>query len=301
VVSDAAPGLARAKPYVMLVLAASVYGAIFSLSKLAAAEAMPPFVFAFWQSAGAGLALLVLAAATGSPPGVKRINLVAYFTIGSLVVGLPGALLTYAAPHLPAGVLTLVLSLSPPLNFVLSLLVRLDRFSWWKIAGLALGFAGVGVIVLPDAALPGADAGSWFLLALLAPVMFASCYVLAVVLRPPAETSMAMAAGVLLGGAVLPLAVLLVDGQGGALFALSPTGIGVVAGAIAVNAAFFILYLEIVRLSGPTFFAQFNYLAVPSGIAWGLLIFGEQYAGLVWLALALMLLGMAAGGVRGRK
>ena len=53
-----------------------------------------------------------------------------------------------------------------------------------------------------------------------------------------------------------------------------------------------ILFLEIIRLAGPTFFAQFNYLAVVAGIGWGAQIFGERLGIGVWLALALMAVGI---------
>jgi drug/metabolite transporter (DMT)-like permease len=37
-----------------------------------------------------------------------------------------------------------------------------------------------------------------------------------------------------------------------------------------------VLFFEIIRLAGPTFFAQF-YLAVLAGVGWSIAIFGEGY------------------------
>jgi drug/metabolite transporter (DMT)-like permease len=59
-----------------------------------------------------------------------------------------------------------------------------------------------------------------------------------------------------------------------------------------VNAVFFVLLFEIIRRAGPTFFAQFNYLAVLAGVAWGAVLFGERPGVIFWLALALMLAGV---------
>ena len=62
--------------------------------------------------------------------------------------------------------------------------------------------------------------------------------------------------------------------------------------AIAINAAFLVLFFEVIRLAGPTFFAQFNYLAVPAGAAWGALIFHEHLSFYFFLAMLLMFVGM---------
>ena len=107
----------RAVPYLMLVGSAVIYGSIFSLNKIAAEAGLPPIGYAFWQSFVAGLALLIVTFVQRAPPGLGIVHLRAYVVIGALVFGLPVALLTYAAPNLPAGIMTLVLALSPPLTY----------------------------------------------------------------------------------------------------------------------------------------------------------------------------------------
>jgi len=80
-----------------------------------------------------------------------------------------------------------------------------ERFRWLGLIGLLFGFAGVVLIVAPGASLGGADAWKWFLLALLAPVMFAGSNVAAAILCPPASSSVATGAGVMLGSAAVLL------------------------------------------------------------------------------------------------
>jgi len=55
-----------------------------------------------------------------------------------------------------------------------------------------------------------------------------------------------------------------------------------------LNAIFYVLFLEIVRLSGPVFFSQMNYLSVAAGFGWGMILFGERYSLYVWGGTALM-------------
>ncbi len=281
----------------MLLSAAAIYGAVFSVNKIAATGGAPALAYSFWQSLGAGLVLWIVLSLRGERLGVSRRELVGYIVVGALVIGIPISLLTYIAPKLPAGVMTLVLALSPPFTFMIGVLARVERFRWLGLVGLLFGFAGVVLVVAPGAALGGPVAWEWFLLALAAPVMFAGSNVAAAILRPPASSSMAMAAGVLFGSALVLLPMMLVAGQVWFPKRLDDGAIGTLI-AIAINAAFLVLFFEIIRRAGPVFFAQFNYLAVLAGVAWGAIVFGERLSIYLALAMALMFVGVFLSGYR---
>jgi drug/metabolite transporter (DMT)-like permease len=281
----------------MLLGAAVIYGAVFSVNKLAATGGAPPLAYAFWQSFGAGLVLWIVLTLRGERLSASRPALTSYIVIGALVIGIPISLLTYIAPKLPAGVMTLVLALSPPFTFILGVAVRVERFRWLGLLGLLFGFAGVVLIVAPGASAAEPIAWQWFLLALLAPVMFAGSNIAAALLQPPASSSVATAAGVLFGSALVLLPVMLIAGQAWAPTRLDEAAIGTLL-AIAINATFLVLFLEIIRRAGPVFFAQFNYLAVLAGVAWGAVIFGERLSIYVILAMLLMFVGVFLSGYR---
>jgi drug/metabolite transporter (DMT)-like permease len=283
--------------YAMLAAAAVIYGAIFTVNKLAAAGGVPPLAYSFWQSFGAGVVLWLVLTLNGERLGVTRQHLVGYIVIGALVIGIPITLLTYIAPRLAAGVMTLVLALSPPFTFMLSVLGRLERFRVMGLLGVLCGFVGVVMVVAPGATLGSPDAWKWFLLALAAPLLFASSNVAAVVLRPPAASSAAMAAGVLFGSSLVLLPVMLITRQGWFPQAFDDGAIATLI-AIAINAAFLVLFFEIIRRAGPTFFAQFNYLAVLAGVAWGAIVFGERLTLTFFLAMVLMFVGVFLSGYR---
>lgn len=284
----------------MLLSAAAIYGAVFTVNKLAAKAGVPALAYSFWQSFGAGLVLWIALTLSGERLGVSRRDIISYIVIGALVIGLPISLLTYIAPKLPAGVMTLVLALSPPITFVISVLARVEGFRWLGLVGLLFGFAGVVLIVAPGATLGGTEAWKWFLLALLAPVMFAGSNVAAAVLPPPASSSVTTATGVLFGSALVLLPMMLVSGQTWFPQQIDSGAIATLL-AIAINAVFLMLFLEIIRRAGPVFFAQFNYLAVLAGVAWGAVVFGERLSIYIALAMALMFVGMFLAGYRRRS
>jgi drug/metabolite transporter (DMT)-like permease len=276
--------------YVWLVGAAIVYGAIFSVNKLAAAAGTPPLAQGFWQSLGGGLLLLIILALKGRKLALGRRHLLSYLVIGALAVGVPMSLLTYAAPHLPGGLQTIVLALSPPLTYFLGMLARIERFRVLGLLGLAFGFAGVLIIIVGLGLEESApDAWRWFAVSLIAPMLFACSNLAAALLRPPLSSSLSMAAGMLVGSSAMLIPIMAIAGQ-----ASVPTGAGAIAALIAasINAVFFVLFFEIIRLAGPTFFAQFNYLAVLAGVGWSIAIFGEGLSIYFFVAMLLMFAGV---------
>lgn len=276
----------------LLLLAALIYGAIFPVNRFAAEAGWQPLSFAFQQSLFAGLALGVIGLGLGIRPGVTWSHISAYVVIGGLVVGLPMGLLVAAASHLDASVVTLVLCLSPIVTLVIGSFLGIERFSRNMLIGMLLGIVGIAVIVVPQSAVLREGTWGWFLLSLGAPLMFATANNLAKYMRPPATHSLAMASGTLLGAAAVSLVVLLVFGE---TMVLPPAGAALLwplAGAVVINAAFYYLFFETIRIMGPARFSFFNYLAVAAGIVWSMVVFGEKPASLYWLAILIMFGGM---------
>ncbi len=52
------------------------------------------------------------------------------------------------------------------------------------------------------------------------------------------------------------------------------------------------LYVRIVRTDGPVFSVQVSYVVTAAGLGWAMLILGERYSGPIWLALAVMFVGI---------
>jgi drug/metabolite transporter (DMT)-like permease len=64
------------------------------------------------------------------------------------------------------------------------------------------------------------------------------------------------------------------------------------AAATVINAVFYVLFFETIRIMGPARFSFFNYLAVAAGVIWSMIVFREQPASLYWLAIVIMFGGM---------
>lgn len=281
-----------ALPAFLVVATGVIYPLVFSFTKIATDAGAPPLGFVFWHLTFAGIALGVVAAVRRELPRFSGAHLRSYVAIGVVGIAGPISLLAFLSNKLPAGLVTLVVVLSPLLTYLLAIAFKLDRLRALSVAGIVVGFGGVLLMTVPEVSLPTPETVGWLLLAFLAPVSFAMTNVTASLLRPPAASSVAMASGMVTVTVVIMAVVSLVAGHAYALPGPGPALWTALATA-AVNAAFYVTFFEIVRLAGPVFFAQFNYLVVLAGFGWGAVIFGESHSAYVWGAAALMLIGLA--------
>lgn len=278
---------------VMLLVVGVVWGAIFTVNKLAAEAAVPPVAYAFWSILAAGLAMAALSLAFEGRPRLGGRYLRFYFVSGATNFGLAIVLFAYAAPELPAGVITLVMMMTPTMTYLFAFLLRIDRFRAASFAGLLLGIAGVLAIVLPDFSLPSRDMAGWFLLALLGPTSFAVGNVYVAIARPPEVPGLMATAGLCLGAAIFLLPALLVVDRDFNPFTASAAGAGAMLAAALIYAVTLSLFFEIIRRAGPVYWSQIGYISVVSGIVWGILVFGERHNVGIWLGAALMCAGLA--------
>ncbi len=279
------------------------YSLLFSINKLSAEAGVPYVAYVFWHSLGAGLMLLVPCLVKGRAawPKLNWLHLRTYFVWGGLAIAAPISLLTYVSPNLPAAVMTMILVLVPLFTYVFALVFRMERFRLLSVLAILMGLGGVLLVIVPEASLPDAGAAGWVLLALLAPACFSLVTVFAGKYRPPAAPSATLACGLLFGSAILLVPVMLGTGQLYVFPGPSLEGDLTLLYASLLTTAIFFIFLEMVRVAGPVFATQHNYIAVLAGFGWGLLFFSEAHNAYIWGATALMFAGLSMHTVSVRR
>ena len=279
-------------PTALLFACGITWGLSFSLNKIAITSGIPVVAYVFWQSLGAGIILLIFtfAAAKRVPLSWPYLKLYSVAALFQFVV--PFLALNFVAARLPAGVVSLGQALVPALTFAFALLFRMERYNTLRFAGLWIGLAGVLLVVLPQSSLPQSDMVGWVLFALIAPLCYGLANALVAILRPPESHSIPLAAGLLLCASALLLLVMAVTNSWWFFDAGLDAGGLALIGVTFINAVFWILVLEIIRLAGPVFFASYNYISPLAGIGWAVLIFSERHSPWIWGALALMFVGL---------
>jgi drug/metabolite transporter (DMT)-like permease len=271
----------------------SIWGLGFALAKLAGENGAHPIGLVLWETIGSGVLLLIACMVLGRYPRRQWSYLRYYLINGLLGFAIPGPLLFWIAPHLPVGVLTLMIPMAPLLTYVLILAMRTERFDIWRACGVLLGFAGVGLIVLPEESLPGPGLIGWVLLGLGASCFYALQNLYIALRSPPDADVLTQTTGMLiLGGlSAIPFAAAF----DGFLWPVFPMTVAVEAAAIMllINAAMMLIFVWVVRAIGPVFASQTANVIVLAGVFWGWIIFDEILSPWVWGAICAMAAGVA--------
>jgi drug/metabolite transporter (DMT)-like permease len=277
----------------LLVLLGAGWGLTQPLTKIAVSTGHGHFGLIFWQLVIGAALMALIAALTGRRLPLGRDALRVYAVIALIGTVLPNSASYQAAVHLPSGVLSILLSLIPMIAFPIALGLGLERFSLRRLAGLALGLAGVALLVLPAAERPDAVMLLWVPVAILASI----CYAFEGNYVARWGTAGLDPVQVLLGasalGAVMVLPLMLGAGQW--ISPLRPFGAAewALVAASSVHVLVYTAFVWLIGRAGSVFAVQVSYLVTGFGVIWAMLLLGERYAPMIWAAMGLMMAGMA--------
>jgi drug/metabolite transporter (DMT)-like permease len=262
------------------------------LTKIAVSTGHGHFGLIFWQLVIGSVLMAALSLIRGKSLPISRSGVRVFAVVALLGTLIPNTASYQAAVHVPAGILSILLSMIPMFAFPVALAMGLDRFSWRRLSGLGVGLCGVLIIALPGVSGALETPVFWMLVALIAGL----CYALEGNVVAKWGTAGMDAIQVLLGasllGAVAILPLTLASGQFIAPAALNGTaGYALIAASVA-HTLVYAGYVWLVGRAGPVFTVQVSYLVTGFGILWAKLILDEAYPPAVWAALALMFIGM---------
>ncbi|MHA1567086.1 MAG: EamA family transporter, partial [Alphaproteobacteria bacterium] len=156
----------------LLMILGTIWGGGTSIAKYLSVSGVPPLGAVFWQTLGATVILLLVRLRSRHRRRLRLTRpLVAYFAFNGIVgLAIPSANMVFVTGEIPAGMMSVVLTLSPVLTYLGAMIMRLEVLNLRRGGGIALGFAGAMLLVLPSGSLPGGAVLSFALLAFLTPV-----------------------------------------------------------------------------------------------------------------------------------
>ncbi len=276
----------------LLVLLATVWGGSFFAGKIALAE-LPPMTIALHRVVWAAPVLGLLLWLRGTPlPTAPRIW-GGYLVMGALNNAIPFSLIFWGQTRIDVGLAAILNGTTAMLAAVVAGLLLADEpLTGRKIAGAALGLAGVAAIMGPGV-LGGFDPTNLAQLAILGGALsyaFAGVWgKTALAGQPP----LANACGMLLGSSVLlvPL-VVLVDGP--PQLVLAPqTWAALASLALLSTALAYTLYFQILRRAGAANLLLVTLLVPPVAIALGVVFLGERMGPEAWVGFGIIAAGFA--------
>ena len=280
-------------PPLLLVLIGVLWGGFYSLIKIGVTGGVHPLNYLFWFTFGAAACLAAIGAARRRPPALRAAHLAYYAKVGAVRFTLANMILYSVQARLPVGLMAVVMTFVPIFTYALSLAARIERPAWMRAGGVALGFAGVTLIVLPRTSLPEPGLAVWVLAGFGAPFLHALAYLaLSERARPEGVDSLTVACGTLLAGAAFSLPVVL---AAGAFRWVAPPfsdgELALIAHFVLAAVNFYAIF-ELIRLAGPVYMSQSNFLSVLFSVLLGMALFGERHSALVWAAMGLILVGV---------
>jgi len=282
---------AGAAEIVLLLCLATLWSGSFGFIKVAV-ETVPPLSVAAGRLTLAAIVIVAIARARGlrfpDTPGLWR----QFLLLGLFGNALPFALISWGEVAIDSGLAAILMAVMPLATLVLAHLFTEDeQLNPARIAGVALGFGGV-VVLMGPAALKGLGGQ---VLGQVAVAGGAVCYAISTVIakRLPKMPHLSSSAGTLIAAAALSLPVsLLVDRP----WALQPSAASLWSVAILglfPTALALMVYYALLRRTGATFIALNNYLIPGLGVLWGALFLGELPTPRVFAALGLIMAGIA--------
>ncbi len=285
--------------WILLLSLVVMWGSSFALTKMAVSALSPSSVVAGRLVIAAGILMFALLVLRRRLPGWGRhwMFFVAMAVMGN---GLPYWLISWGQRGIDSGVAGILMAVMPLATLLLAhLFVEGERLTIGRAAGFVTGFAGIVVLVGPEAVLALTGAGD-ALVSKLSVLAGALCYAVATIIarRRPDGDALVAATGVAIAASLIMVPVALMDpgvsvSRIPAESVASVAILGVVSTALAT-----VVYFKLIALAGPSFLSLINYLIPLWAVLMGMIALDEQPRWTALAALALVLCGIGLSEIK---
>ena len=285
--------VSQAKNMALLLVLGVGWGSTQPLGKIAASTGIGPFALIFWQVVICVVVLGAITVVRGRGLVLTRRALGFYTVVALTGTVVPGFSFYVSVARLPAGIMSILISTVPLIAFPMAMALGMDRFDLKRMLGLTLGLLGVALIALPQSSLPDPAMVAFLPLAMLGPVLYAvegtfvSRYGMAGM--DPVQAMF----GASLVGLLLTTPMMVIAGQW--VSPLRPWGQAEVALLLSsgLHALLYSAYVGLAARAGAVFATQTSYIVTAAGLCWSMALLGERFSQWIWLALAVMLVGLS--------
>lgn len=258
-------------PLFLLLLLGFIWGCGYSLSRYALTHGVSPLGYAFWQTLGPALLLGI----TGGFRRGGRLRNPAdwrfFLVCGLAGIAIPNTNMYFLAPHLPAGMLAVLVNTVPLIIYPMAIFLGMERFDSLRFLAVVLGVFGVMSLVTAPLSV-----NMYTLAALLTPLAFAACSLYIASLGKHAPMAQESACGMLLAATLLLLPLVLSTHSYYSLSVFPNAVQSVVLLEILLSTMGYVLFFRLIRLAGPVFYSLVGGVVALTGIFWGRVLFDER-------------------------
>lgn len=276
------------RPILLLVFLGSSWGLYFSMLKIAALSGISYTGILALTTIGVALGMSAIALLRRRKPEFKAKHHLFYLVCALTGYMLPMTVELLVIENMPAGVLTLIVSIAPLATLLLAWMMKTDNINLPRVAGILVGAIAIFAILLPDAHLGEAVAWRWLLLALVVPVCYSIHHNFTARCWPAGSDSYQLACGEALYAATFLLVFASFNWQWQDVESWNQGHSAILFMAL-ISLIDIYIYFELIRLKGPIYTSHANYVMVISGVLWGMIIFAERPSSLMWVSAALLI------------
>lgn len=276
-------------PLILLLCLGLTWGTSFSIARFAMESGITPLGYLFWQTAGPACLLFLLIFLIQKKPFVFKINQLTFYSITGLFgILLPNYVMFTTATHVPSGILGLIVNTSPIITYLLSLTFLIEKFQLSRFFGILFAFLGLYILFVPKTNFIINISTFWILVSFLTPLFLALSTIFIVKFKPDQTNSLELACGMLIAASVIIIPITILKGEFHSLTKWTIPN-AVVLLEIGLSSLGFVLFFELLRVSGPVYYSLVSCLVALSGLGWGYLVFHETLIGLEIISILLII------------
>jgi drug/metabolite transporter (DMT)-like permease len=260
----------------LLFILGLIWGSGYSIAHYATTHQVASLGYSFWQSLGPSIFLVCLGLffphhrLSFSWPSLRY-----YAVLGLFGIAFPNSLMYLASPHLPAGLLAVVVNTVPIFTFLLAISLGIEGFQWFRALGVILTFIGLILLSWPGNLIFTLSQTHWIWLSLLVPVSFAAMAIFAVKYRPKNTSDLTIACGMLVFSTIFVAPVTFYHHDFYALhFPLQSQDWAIILEIVLSSISYIILF-KILQMAGAIFYSLVGGMVSLTGLFWAWIFFHE--------------------------
>ncbi len=278
----------RVLSLILLVSLGLIWGSGYTIARYAVTNGVPPLGYTFWQCLGPAIILSLLSAAQKSKPTLSMNHIYFFVVCGLIGIALPNTNMYFAAAHLPAGMLALLVNTVPIMIYPLALISKQEKFDSVRFFAICLAIIGVLTLVIPKTSLPDNHSAMWVLIALLTPLCFALFAAFVNPKRPNDCSSLSVAAGMMCTATLILTPLVFATHNFYAIRFPLTLPMYIILLEIILSSLGYVLFLWLLKIAGPVYYSLVDGVVAATGIMWGIVIFDEHFN--LWRGVAFILI-----------
>lgn len=267
-------------PFLLLVALGVIWGFFFSLARFAGESGVPQTSLITAITILDVIAFLMICRFRSIYPQIRAKSMVFYGVCGILGYLLPMQLELYAAPRIGAGLLTMIVSLTPILTMLIAIAARTEHVSHRKMIGVLLAMGAMVPIFAADAAADISAASPALLpmmMALMVAFSYASYHNYITKFWPESQDGWQLASGEAIACSLIMLPIFLLVGDPEIKPLLDLHVMLVIGAYVALSVSSIYLYFYLIKHGGAVFVSMAGFISIGAGVMFGMVFFGETH------------------------